>query len=116
MHSPDMKVSCTCVRIPVFTSHSISIQMEFEKDIDIERAKELLANGNGIRLMDDPANKIYPMPLETSNQDLVYVGRVRQDISCDNGLTLFCCGDQLRKGAATNAIQIAEELIQRNLL
>lgn len=116
LHAPDMKVSCTCVRIPVFTSHSISIQMEFEKAVDIEKAKELLNNSNGIRLMDDPANKVYPMPLQTSNQDLVFVGRVRKDISSDNGLALFCCGDQLRKGAATNAIQIAEELIQRNLL
>lgn len=116
LHAPSMKVSCTCVRIPVFTSHSIAIQMEFEKDVNVELAKKILENSNGIKLMDDPTNKVYPMPLETSDQDLVYVGRIRKDISCDNGLALFCCGDQLRKGAATNAIQIAEELVNRNLL
>lgn len=116
LHAPDLKVSCTCVRIPVFTSHSIAMQLEVDKPLDMDKAKELIANGDGIRLMDDPENKIYPMPLETSNQDLVYVGRLRKDISSDNGLSLFCCGDQLRKGAATNAIQIAEELLNRDLL
>lgn len=116
LHAPEMTVSCTCVRIPVFTSHSIAIQLEFDKKLDINQAKELLANGQGIKLMDDPSNKVYPMPLDTSHQDLVYVGRVRKDISCDNGLALFCCGDQLRKGAATNAIQIAEELVQKDLI
>ena len=116
LHAPEMSVSCTCVRIPVFTSHSIAIQLEFDKEVNINQAKELLANGEGIKLMDDPTNKIYPMPLETSHQDLVYVGRVRKDISCNNGLALFCCGDQLRKGAATNAIQIAETLVQKGLV
>lgn len=116
LHAPDMKVNCTCVRIPVYTSHSESITMEFEKPLTVERAKELIANAPGCKLTDIPENKVYPMPLDTSDQDLVYVGRIRKDISCDNGITLFCCGDQLRKGAGTNAIQIAEELVKRELL
>ncbi len=116
LHAPDMLVNCTCVRIPVFTSHSESITLEFEKPLSVERARELIANAPGCKLVDDPANKQYPMPLDTSDQDLVYVGRIRKDISSTNGLTLFVCGDQLRKGAATNAIQIAEALIEKNML
>lgn len=112
LHAPDLLVNCTCVRIPVYTSHSESITMEFEKPLSVERAKELIANAEGCKLVDNPANKEYPMPINTSDQDLVHVGRIRKDISTDNGITLFCCGDQLRKGAATNAIQIAEELIK----
>lgn len=116
LHAPDMLVNCTCVRIPVYTSHSESITMEFEKPITVERAQELIAHAEGCKLVDNPEAKAYPMPLDTSDQDLVYVGRIRKDISSDNGLTLFCCGDQLRKGAATNAIQIAEALIEKKVL
>lgn len=110
LHAPDMQVTCTCVRIPVLTSHSISMQLEIEKSLDMDKAKELLEHGKGIKIID------IPQPLEASNQDLVYVGRIRKDISCENGLVLFCCGDQLRKGAATNAIQIAEELVKSNTI
>ena len=116
LHAPNMLVNCTCVRLPVFTSHSESITMEFEKPLSVERAKELLATAPGCKLVDDPQNKIYPMPLDSSNQDLVFVGRIRKDISSENGLSLFVCGDQLRKGAATNAIQIAEALIEYEMI
>lgn len=115
-HNPDLKVNCTCVRVPVYRSHSESITIETEKEITPEKARELLANADGVKLVDDPASKKYPMPLDTSNQDLIYVGRVRKDISQDNSLVLWCCGDQVRKGAATNAVQIAEVLVKENLI
>ncbi len=115
-HNPDLKVNCTCVRVPVYRSHSESITIETEKEISPEKARELLANADGVKLVDDPANKKYPMPLDTSNQDLIFVGRVRKDISQDNSLVLWCCGDQVRKGAATNAVQIAEVLVKENLI
>jgi aspartate-semialdehyde dehydrogenase len=115
-HNPDLKVNCTCVRVPVYRSHSESITIETEREISPEKAKELLANADGVKLVDDLANKKYPMPLDTSNQDLIYVGRVRKDISQDNSLVLWCCGDQVRKGAATNAVQIAEVLVKENLI
>lgn len=115
-HNPDLKVNCTCVRVPVYRSHSESITIETEKEITPEMARELLAKADGVRLVDDPANKKYPMPLDTSDQDLIFVGRVRKDISQDNSLVLWCCGDQVRKGAATNAVQIAEVLVKENLI
>lgn len=109
----DLQVNCTCVRVPVYRSHSESIMAEFEQPIDVEKARELIALGEGVKLVDDPQNKVYPMPLETSNQDLVYVGRIRKDMSGhENALSLWCCGDQVRKGAATNAVQIAQLLVQ----
>lgn len=117
MHLPELRVNCTCVRVPVMRSHSISIALETETPIDVETAKNTIAQAKGCVLKDDPANQIYPMPLDTSNQDLVYVGRIREDIASDHGgLSLWCCGDQVRKGAATNAIQIGEVLIERNLI
>ncbi|WP_455138489.1 aspartate-semialdehyde dehydrogenase [Thermophilibacter sp.] len=114
MHLPELRVSCTCVRVPVVRSHSESITAEFERPLSVERARELLAAAPGVKLVDDPAEKRYPMPLETSDQDLVWVGRVRRDLSAPEGvsaLTFWCCGDQIRKGAATNAVQIAEHLL-----
>ena len=114
MHLPELRVNCTCVRVPVRRSHSESITAEFERPVSVEQAREALAAAPGVRLVDDPAASRYPMPLETSDQDLVYVGRVRRDISAPDGassLTFWCCGDQIRKGAATNAVQIAELLL-----
>ena len=113
LHEPDFLVSCTCVRVPIIRSHSEALTMEFEKEISPEEARELLKDAPGVKLYDDPAEKKYPMPLDTSDQDLVYVGRIRRDLSApkesyNRSLTLFCCGDQVRKGAATNAVQIAE--------
>ena len=112
MHLPEMNVSCTCVRVPVMRSHSISVKLHFEKPVSVEAAREVLAKAPGVKLVDDLGNKRYPMPLETSGQDIVYVGRIRPDITDPNGLCLWCCGDQVRKGAATNCIQIAELLVK----
>jgi len=111
LHNNDLKVNCTCVRVPVYRSHSESITIETENEITPEKARELLKNASGVKLIDDPQNKQYPMPLYTADQDLIFVGRIRKDISCDNSLSLWCSGDQIRKGAATNAVQIAEVLI-----
>ena len=108
MHLPELKVSCTCVRVPVVRSHSISVQMHFDKPISVYDARRVLENAPGVKLVDDLEKKQYPMPLDTSDQDTVFVGRIRPDLTDENGLCLFCCGDQIRKGAATNAVQIAE--------
>ena len=112
MHLPELKVSCTCVRVPVVRSHSVSLLVRTREKISVARAKELIAKAPGCKLVDDLSNKRYPMPLETSDQDIVFVGRIRDDLTADNGLNIWCCGDQVRKGAATNAVQIAELLIQ----
>ena len=112
MHLPEMNVSCTCVRVPVMRSHSISVKLHFDKHISVEEAREVLKDAPGVKLVDDLKNKQYPMPLDTSDQDIVFVGRIRPDITDENGLCLWCCGDQVRKGAATNAIQIAELLVK----
>jgi len=112
MHLPDLKVSCTCVRVPVERSHAVSINVITEDRLDLEDVREAIANAPGARLYDEPNEKIYPMPLLTSNQDIVFVGRIRRDLVNENGINLWCCGDQVRKGAATNAVQIAELLIK----
>ena len=111
LHLPELKVSCTCVRVPVVRSHSVSVVLRTKEKISVEKAKELIAKASGCKLVDDLKNKVYPMPLDTSDQDLVYVGRIRDDLTDERGLNLWCCGDQVRKGAATNAVQIAELLI-----
>jgi len=116
LHNPDLKVNCTCVRVPVYRSHSESITIETEKEITVEKARELLSKAAGVKLIDDLENRKYPMPLDSSNQDLIYVGRIRKDISAENSLVLWCCGDQIRKGAATNAVQIAEVLAKEDLI
>ena len=113
MHLPEMRVSCTCVRVPVVRSHSISVSCHFDVPVTVAQAREAIAKAPGCRLVDDLKNKQYPMPLDTSDQDIVFVGRIRPDLTDDNGLCLWCCGDQVRKGAATNAIQIAELLIEK---
>ena len=112
MHLPELKVSCTCVRVPVVRSHSISVSCHFDVPVTVEQAREAIAKAPGCKLVDDLANKRYPMPLETSDQDIVFVGRIRPDLTDENGLCLWCCGDQVRKGAATNAVQIAELLVK----
>ena len=111
-HLPELKVSCTCVRVPVVRSHSVSVIVRTQEKISVEKAKELIAAAPGCKLVDDLANKKYPMPLDTSDQDLVFVGRIRDDLTDPMGLNLWCCGDQVRKGAATNAVQIAELLLK----
>ena len=112
MHLPELNVSCTCVRVPVMRSHSISVSCAFDVPVAVEQVREVLAKAPGVKLVDDLKNKQYPMPLDTSNQDIVFVGRIRPDLTNPNGICLWCCGDQVRKGAATNAIQIAELLVK----
>lgn len=111
LHLPELKVSCTCVRVPVVRSHSVSVVLRTKEKISVARARELIAAAPGCRLVDDLKNRIYPMPLDTSDQDIVFVGRIRDDLTDERGLNLWCCGDQVRKGAATNAVQIAELLL-----
>ncbi len=114
LHLPELKVSCTCVRVPVVRSHSVSIVVRTKEKISVEAAKAAIAKAKGCKLVDDLGAKRYPMPLETSDQDIVFVGRIRDDITDERGLNLWCCGDQVRKGAATNTVQIAELVLGIN--
>lgn len=114
LHAPDLRVSCTCVRVPVARSHSEALTIETERAISPEEAREILKTAPGVKVVDAPLDKKYPMPLDTADQDLIYVGRIRPDQSLDpgkHGLVLWVSGDQIRKGAATNAVQIAEVVI-----
>lgn len=111
MHS-NIKVSATCVRVPVMRAHSESIWLETEREISAKEAREAFQSGVGLVLMDEPEQKIYPMPLFIAGKDPVYVGRVRKDISTENGLSFWCVADQIKKGAALNALQIAEWIIR----
>lgn len=108
MHLPELKVNCTCVRVPVVRSHSISASVITERPLAVSDVADAIKSAPGCKLYDDKEKKQYPMPLLTSYQDIVYVGRLRKDLTNDNGIALWCCGDQVRKGAAANAIQIAE--------
>ena len=112
MHLPELMLSCSCVRVPVLRAHSESLNMEFEQDITPEEAREIIKNSPGVILCDDPANKVYPMPIDATDKFDVLVGRIRQDVSRNDkkGLEMFISGDQLLKGAALNAVQIAEVL------
>ena len=112
LNRPDLRITATTVRVPVLNSHSESINVEFENDFDLDEVRKMLANAEGVTLKDDPENNIYPLATETSGQDNVFVGRLRRDYSVDYGLNFFCTGDNIRKGAATNAIQIVEKLIE----
>lgn len=116
MNLPDLKVSCTCVRVPVLRAHSVSIDAEFERPVDVEKAKAAIAAFPGAKLVDDPANKQYPMPLDFTGKEECGVGRIRKDTAFDNGLALWTSGDQLWRGAALNAILIAEYLHEHKAL
>ena len=111
MHS-DVEVSAMCVRVPALRAHSEAIWIETEKSVSVEEARQAFEKAEGIVLQDDPANKIYPMPLFIAGKDPVFVGRVRKDLANPNGLSFWCVGDQIKKGAALNAVQIAEYLIK----
>jgi len=111
MHS-DIQVSATCVRVPVMRAHSESIWLETEQPVTPDRARRAFASAEGVVLMDDPSARIYPMPLFTAGKDAVYVGRIRRDLTDPNGLAFWCVSDQIRKGAALNAVQIAEWLLK----
>ncbi|MDR1663775.1 MAG: aspartate-semialdehyde dehydrogenase [Clostridiales bacterium] len=111
LHAPEIKATATTVRVPVFTGHSLSVNVSFEKAFDLAEARKLLAEAPGVRLQDDPARNVYPMPITAAGTDLVYVGRVRRDESFENSLNLWVVADNVRKGAATNAVQIAERVM-----
>lgn len=113
LHLPGLRVSCTCVRVPVMRSHSISVTLRTERKISVEEAKAAIAAFPGAALMPAEADRDWPTPLDTSGQDTVYVGRIREDLTDENGLCLWCCGDQVRKGAASNAVQILKLLVGR---
>ena len=112
LHLPELKVTCTCVRVPVMRSHSISVTLRTARKVSVAEANEAIRVFPGCRLIEDYDGRNYPTPLDTSNQDLVWVGRVREDLTDENGLTLWCCGDQIRKGAAANAVQILKRMIE----
>lgn len=109
----ELRVTCTCVRVPVYRSHSISASAMFEKPIDVASAQKAYEGKPGVALMDDPATGQFPTPLDSTNGDTCYVGRIRQDLALDNALALWVVGDQVRKGAALNAVQIAELLVSK---
>lgn len=116
MGDNSIRITATTVRVPVFTSHSLSVNLELESKLTKEEVRDILSKAPGVKVMDDPENLIYPTTLDSSGNDLVYVGRIREDNSVENGINLWMVSDQLRKGAATNAIQIAEILIEKNLV
>ena len=118
LHHPTLKLSCTCVRVPIARAHSESLNLEFENDITPAEAREILSKCEGVRVVDDPLNGGYPMPLDATDKYDVLVGRIRQDISRNDkkGLDMFVSGDQLLRGAALNAVEIAEHLVKRGLV
>ena len=114
LHAPEIALSATCVRVPVFVSHSAAVHIEFQRPMSPQEAREILAQMPGVTVMDDPGNGVYPMHWDLAGSDDVYVGRIRQDASHPNGLALWVVSDNLRKGAALNSIQIAQELVARD--
>ena len=115
LHHPTLRASITCVRVPVYRAHSVAMNVEFERPISLDRARDVLAKFQGLELVDDPASRQYPMPLRCAGKESCEVGRVRIDTALENGLAFWVCGDQLLKGAALNAVQIAELLIKAAL-
>ena len=113
---PDLRVTATCVRVPVLRAHSEALNLEFDRPFDVSKARELIATAPGVELVENWQKNYFPMPMDASGKDAVLVGRIRQDISHENSLDLWLCGDQIRKGAALNAVQIAELLIEKGWL
>ncbi len=116
LHAPEIAISATCVRVPVYISHSASVHIEFTRPMPVDEARELLAAMPGVTVLDNPEAGEYPMPWDVAGEDDVFVGRIRQDLSHPNGLVLWIVSDNLRKGAALNSLQIAEELVSRGRL
>lgn len=112
LHNDDLRVTCTCVRVPVLRSHCISVSLKCERPLSVNEVKEALSKEDGVILYDDVLDNKYPMPLVTSDQDKVYVGRIREDRVLEGGISLFCSGDQIRKGAASNAVGIIKCLYE----
>lgn len=115
-NDPQIRVSATCVRVPVLRAHSEAVNLEFEQPFSVEKARDILKAASGVKLVEDWQNNYFPMPIDATGEDDVLVGRIRQDLSHPCGLELWLCGDQIRKGAALNAVQIAELLVKNNLL
>ena len=116
MHAPEIRISATCVRVPVYVSHSAAVHIEFQRPMSPDEARQLLEQMPGVTVLDDPGNSIYPMPWDVAGTDDVFVGRIRQDSSHPNGLAMWVVSDNLRKGAALNSLQIAEELVSRGCI
>ncbi len=116
LHDSQLQISATCVRVPIYVSHSAAVHIEFERPVSAGEAREALAAMPGLTVLDDPDNGVYPMPWDVSGEDDVFVGRIRQDMSNPNGLALWIVSDNLRKGAALNSLQIAEDLLARGCL
>jgi aspartate-semialdehyde dehydrogenase len=114
MHHPNFRASVTCVRVPVYRAHSVAVSAEFEKPVTVEKAREVLSRAPGLQVIDEPSRSQYPLPLYQAEQDDCAVGRLRKDCAMENGLAFWVSGDQLLKGAALNAVQIAEELLKDN--
>ena len=114
MHLPELAVSATCVRVPVYVGHAAAVNVELANPMDAEAAQALLREAAGIVVQDDPTISLYPQPITAAGRDEVFIGRIRQDSSHRSGLVFWVVGDNLRKGAATNALQIAEELVKRD--
>ncbi len=113
---PDLRITATCVRVPVLRAHSEALNLEFDRPFDVSKARQLIATAPGVKLVENWQKNYFPMPIDASGKDAVLVGRIRQDISHENSLDLWLCGDQIRKGAALNAVQIAELLIEKGWL
>jgi len=116
MHEPELRLSATCVRVPVFISHSIAAHVEFERPMRADDVRDVLARAPGVVVEDDPSVALYPTPRSAAGHDAAYVGRIREDMSSENGVAMWISSDNIRKGAALNAVQIAEELIRRGLV
>ena len=116
LHLPELAVSATCVRVPVMVSHSEAVHIEFANPISPSEVREILSGSPGVEVLDDPQSNLYPMPIDAAGKDEVFVGRIRRDLSHPHGIAMWIVSDNLRKGAALNALQIAEEVLSRELL
>ena len=116
LHAPEIMVSATCIRVPVMVGHSEAVHIEFTEPMAPARVRQVLSAFPGIKVLDDPQSNSYPMPVDAADKDEVFVGRIRQDISHPNGIAMWIVSDNLRKGASLNALQIAEEVLKRELL
>ncbi|MBI4282068.1 MAG: aspartate-semialdehyde dehydrogenase [Chloroflexi bacterium] len=115
-HEPDMPVCATCVRVPVYISHGESVNVEFDQPMSAQEARDILSHAPGVKVLDNPKKDLYPLPIWAAGTDDVFVGRIRQDVSCPNGLVMWVVADNVRKGAALNAVQIAEVMVKEEML
>lgn len=116
LHEPGLPLSATCVRVPVFIGHSLAVHVEFERPMSADDVRDVLREAPGVVVQDEPSVSLYPMPREAAGKDPVYVGRIREDVSSPNGIAMWISSDNIRKGAALNAIQIAEEMVARGIV